>query len=121
MSFFSRFMKKNQPAARPLYYDIVCPFCFTRFEPEEVVFRAMHSREDDENYALGEDDLLNKYRERFGLDTVDDMEAVLHPADIPEEYHHYTDNVLTGLTDRYGVMTRRRLCPSCHNELPVTA
>lgn len=121
MSFFSRFLKKNQPQQRPLFYDIVCPYCFSKFEPSQAVFRAAHSREDDEDYALGEDDALNRYRERFGLDSVDDLEAILVPADIPEEYHHYSDNVLTGLTDRYGVLTRKRLCPYCHNELPVTA
>lgn len=121
MSFFSRFLKKNQPQQRPLFYDIVCPYCFSKFEPSQTVFRAAHSREDDEDYALGEDDALNRYRERFGLDSVDDLEAILVPADIPEEYHHYSDNVLTGLTDRYGVLTRKRLCPYCHNELPVTA
>ncbi|WP_310551727.1 hypothetical protein [Paenibacillus glufosinatiresistens] len=121
MSFFSRFLKKNQPQPRPLFYDIVCPYCFAKFEPDEVVFRAAHSREDDENYAPSEDAVLNRYRERFGLDGVDDLEAILDPADIPEEYRHYSDHVLTGLTDRYGVLTRRRLCPHCHNELPVTA
>lgn len=121
MSFFNRFKKKNQPEPRPLFYDIVCPYCFSKFAPEEVVFRAMHSREDDENYALGEDEALNKYRERFGLDSVGDVEAIIRPSDIPEEYHHYTDHVLVGLTDRYGVLTRRRLCPFCHNELPITA
>ncbi|RUT31756.1 hypothetical protein EJP77_10235 [Paenibacillus zeisoli] len=121
MSFFNMFKKKPQPAPRPLFYDIVCPYCFSKFSPEEVVFRAAHHREDDEDYALGEDYELNKYRERFGLDTVYDIEAILHPRDIHEEHHMYSDNVLIGLSDRYGVVTRRRLCPRCHNELPVTA
>ncbi|WP_434749077.1 TRAFAC clade GTPase domain-containing protein [Paenibacillus amylolyticus] len=121
MSFFSRFLKRQQPEERPLFYDIVCPYCFSKFSPEEVVFRAAHHRDDDEDYALGEDAKLNKYRERFGLDTVFDMEAVLAPHDVPEEHRIYSDNIVMGLTDRYGVMTRRRLCPQCHNELPVTA
>ena len=42
-------------------------------------------REDDEDYALGEDDELNRYRERFGLDSVYDIEAIIRPSDIPEE------------------------------------
>ncbi|MGO4531019.1 hypothetical protein AB4Z30_18195 [Paenibacillus sp. 2TAF8] len=121
MSFFSRFLKRQQPEERPLFYDIVCPYCFSKFSPEEVVFRAAHHRDDDEDYALGEDAKLNKYRERFGLDTVFDMEAVLAPHDVPEEHRIYSDNIVMGLNDRYGVMTRRRLCPHCHNELPVTA
>ncbi|OMF12895.1 hypothetical protein BK131_16780 [Paenibacillus amylolyticus] len=121
MSFFSRFLKKQQPEERPLFYDIVCPYCFSKFSPEEVVFRAAHHRDDDEDYALGEDAKLNRYRERFGLDTVFDMEAVLAPHDVPEEHRIYSDNIVMGLNDRYGVVTRRRLCPQCHNELPVTA
>lgn len=121
MSFFSRFLKRQQPEERPLFYDIVCPYCFSKFSPEGVVFRAAHHRDDDEDYALGEDAKLNRYRERFGLDTVFDMEAVLAPHDVPEEHRIYSDNIVMGLNDRYGVVTRRRLCPQCHNELPVTA
>ena len=121
MSFFSRFLKRQQQEERPLFYDIVCPYCFSKFSPEEVVFRAAHHRDDDEDYALGEDARLNRYRERFGLDTVFDMEAVLAPHDVPEEHRIYSDNIVMGLNDRYGVVTRRRLCPQCHNELPVTA
>lgn len=121
MSFFSRFLKRQQPEERPLFYDIVCPYCFSKFSPEEVVFRAAHHRDDDEDYALGEDAKLNRYRERFGLDTVFEMEAVLAPHDVPEEHRIYSDNIIMGLNDRYGVVTRRRLCPQCHNELPVTA
>ena len=121
MSFFNRFLKRQQPEERPLFYDIVCPYCFSKFSPEEVVFRAAHHRDDDEDYALGEDAKLNRYRERFGLDTVFDMEAVLAPHDVPEEHRIYSDNIVMGLNDRYGVVTRRRLCPHCHNELPVTA
>ncbi|MGF9699675.1 MULTISPECIES: TRAFAC clade GTPase domain-containing protein [Paenibacillus] len=121
MSFFSRFLKRQQPEERPPFYDIVCPYCFSKFSPEEVVFRAAHHRDDDEDYALGEDAKLNRYRERFGLDTVFDMEAVLAPHDVPEEHRIYSDNIVMGLNDRYGVVTRRRLCPHCHNELPVTA
>ena len=56
MAIFDMFKKKPQAAPKPLFYDIVCPFCFEKFTPAEVVFRAAHHREDDENYALGEDD-----------------------------------------------------------------
>ncbi|GIP52638.1 TRAFAC clade GTPase domain-containing protein [Paenibacillus vini] len=121
MGIFEMFKKKPQAAPRPLFYDIVCPYCFSKFSPEEVVFRAAHHREDDEDYALGEDEALNKYRERFGLDTVYDMEAIIAPHQVPEEHRIYSDHVLIGLNDRYGIITRRRLCPHCHNELPVTA
>jgi len=84
MNIFDWFKKKPEAAPRPLFYDIVCPYCFNKFSPEEVEFRASHHREDDEDYGLGEDAKLNKYRSRFGLDTVHDMEAVLLPTDVPE-------------------------------------
>ncbi|MED5020884.1 hypothetical protein P9847_26835 [Paenibacillus chibensis] len=121
MGIFDMFKKKTIAEPKPLFYDIVCPYCFSKFAPDEVVFRAAHSREDDEDYALQEDEQLNRYRERFGLDSVYDMEAILRPGDIPEEHHMYSDHVLVGLNDRYGVITRHRLCPNCHNELPVTS
>ncbi|WP_055106678.1 hypothetical protein [Paenibacillus ihumii] len=121
MGLFDLFKRKPQAEPRPLFYDIVCPYCFSKFEPGQVVFRATHYREDDEDYALCEDEVLNRYRERFGLDTVYDMEAVLHPQDVPPEHLIYSDHVLIGLKDRYGEVTRTRLCPHCHNELPITA
>ncbi|MBH5318390.1 hypothetical protein I6N90_11280 [Paenibacillus sp. GSMTC-2017] len=121
MGLFDLFKKKPESKPKPLFYDIVCPYCFSKFSPEQVVFRATHSREDDEDFALGEDEELNKYRERFGLDSLYDIEAVIRPQDVPSEEHIYSGHVLAGLRDRYGELTRRRLCPKCHNELPVTA
>jgi len=60
--------KKPQKPQRPQFYDIVCPFCFEKFSPEAVVFRASHSREDDDEFMLSEDELLNKYRNKFKID-----------------------------------------------------
>lgn len=113
------FDKKPPEKIKPPFYPIVCPFCFSRFEPEEAVFRAAHHREDDEDYALQEDQELNKYREKFGLAPYDELEAVLDPDTIPDENKTYSQNVLVAITDRYGVPTRRRLCPYCHNDLPI--
>ncbi|AEI39496.1 TRAFAC clade GTPase domain-containing protein [Paenibacillus mucilaginosus] len=114
------FDKKPAPPQRPPYYSIVCPHCFSRFEPEEVVFRAAHTKENDSEFALQEDERLNAWRRKFRL-SQPDMEAVIDPTTIPPENRTYTENVLTAVTDRYGVLTRRRLCPGCHNELPVSA
>lgn len=115
------FERKEPEPARLPFYDIVCPYCFAKFAPDQVVFRATHHREDDEDYALQEDELLNQYRDKFGLDAIDEIEAIIDPDTIPEEHHLHVDNVLVGLTDRYGKQTKRRLCPHCHNELPITA
>ncbi|TPG83578.1 hypothetical protein EEL32_17610 [Brevibacillus laterosporus] len=115
------FDKKQTTKERLPFYDIVCPYCFAKYSPEQVVFRATHHRDDDENYALQEDEILNQYRDKFGLDSIEELEAVIDPATIPHENQLYVDQVLVGLTDRYGMVTKRRLCPKCHNELPITA
>lgn len=121
-TFLKSMFEKKQPVKERLpFYDIVCPFCFSKFAPDQVVFRAAHDRPDDEDYALQEDHALNAYRDKFGLDAIEELEAVIDPESIPEENHIYVDEVLVGVTDRYGVVTKRRLCPKCHNELPITA
>jgi hypothetical protein len=107
--------------AKPLFYDIVCPYCFSKFHHENVVFRAAHHRADDEDFNLQEDDKLNDYRAKFGLAPIDELEAVIEPSTIADENKLYSDNVLVGVSDRHSVVTRTRLCPECHNDLPVTA
>ena len=113
----------NTPPApvKPLFYDIVCPYCFAKFHHENVVFRAGHHREDDEAFHLQEDEKLNQYRAKFGLAPIDELEAWIDPSTIADENKLYSDNVLVGVSDRYSVVTRNRLCPECHNDLPVTA
>ena len=103
------------------FYDIVCPYCFAKFHHEEVVFRATHHKENDEAYALQEDERLKKYRDKFNLHTDEELEAVIHLTTIAEENWIYSDRVLVGISDHHSVVTRKRLCPECHNELPVTA
>lgn len=121
-TFLKSVFDKKQPAKQRLpFYDIVCPYCFSKYAPDEVVFRATHHRLDDEDYALQEDELLNQYRDKFGLDAIEELEAVIDPDSIPPENRIYVDNVLAGVTDRYGMVSKRRLCPRCHNELPITA
>jgi hypothetical protein len=115
------FAKKEPAKTRLPFYDIVCPYCFSKFHHEDVVFRAAHHRDDDEALALQEDELLNHYREKFGLAQIDELEAIIEPAMIPDENKIYSDRVLMGVSDKYSVVTRKRLCPECHNELPVTA
>ncbi|MEH7106779.1 TRAFAC clade GTPase domain-containing protein [Bacillus sp. JJ1764] len=114
------FEKKPPTKERLPFYDIICPYCFAKFHHEEVVFRAAHYRDDDETLALQEDEELNQYRAKFGLAPID-LEAVIEPAMIPDENKIYSDRVLMGVSDKYSVVTKTRLCPECHNELPVTA
>jgi len=121
-TFLKQLFDRKEPEMERLpFYDIVCPYCFAKYAPDQVVFRATHHRDDDEDYALQEDELLNQYRDKFGLEAIEELEAVIEPDSVPEEYHLIVDDVLVGLTDRYGKVTKRRLCPHCHNELPITA
>ncbi|MEC0248444.1 hypothetical protein ACI48J_22315 [Paenibacillus chitinolyticus] len=116
----SLFEKKPPEKERPPYYSIVCPYCFNKFEPDDVVFRASHIKDNDDDFMLQEDARLNGWRRKFNLSEVD-MEAVILPSTIPDSYKTYVQNVLVAVTDRYGETTRRRLCPYCHNELPISA
>ncbi|SFL67318.1 hypothetical protein SAMN03159341_108162 [Paenibacillus sp. 1_12] len=121
LDFFKKIFDKKPPIKeRPPYYSIVCPHCFSKFEPEEVVFRASHVKEHDDDFMLQEDRKLADWRRKFNLSQVD-MEAIIDPLTIPEENKTYIQNVLVAITDRYGEETRRRLCPNCHNELPISA
>ncbi|WP_040204246.1 TRAFAC clade GTPase domain-containing protein [Neobacillus jeddahensis] len=115
------FEKKEPVKERLPFYDIVCPYCFSKFHHEEVVFRAAHHRDDDEALALQEDECLNDYRGQFGLAPIDELEAVIFPSMIPDENKIYSNQVLMGVSDKYSVVTRNRLCPDCHNDLPITA
>ncbi|CAG7645718.1 hypothetical protein PAESOLCIP111_05005 [Paenibacillus solanacearum] len=114
------FDKQPQEKEKPDFYSIVCPHCFSKFEPDEVVFRAAHVREDDDDFMLQEDAKLNEWRRKFRLAEAD-MEAVIELHTIPEENRTYASNIVVAVTDRYGVVTKRRLCPNCHNELPISA
>jgi hypothetical protein len=102
-------------------FPIVCPHCFRKFEPEEVVFRATHSKEDDEEYALQEDEKLNAYLEKFRMEGIEELEAVIDPRTIPIEKSVYVDEVLISIKDKYDIETKKRLCPFCHNDLPYSA
>ena len=121
-SLLRRLFETKQPLKERLpYYDIVCPYCFLKFHHEDVVFRAAHYRDDDEEMALQEDERLNDYRAKFGLAPIDELEAIIDPSRIADEHKIYSNNVLMGVSDKYSVVTRNRLCPACHNDLPITA
>ncbi|ADZ82337.1 TRAFAC clade GTPase domain-containing protein [Cellulosilyticum lentocellum] len=119
--FKSLFGGKKEEAPVQKKFPIVCPHCFNKFSPDTVVFRAAHSKEEDEEYCLQEDAKLNEYLERFGLEGSEELEAVLNPYLVPAENRHYVDDVLISMKDKYNVETKKRLCPYCHNDLPYSA
>lgn len=96
----------------------ICPYCYERFEASEAVFRAVHSVEDDPEYALQEDKKLNNYRRKLHMEKINYIEAVINPQNIYEENKKKADGIIEEIIDKYGRVTRKRLCPHCHNELP---
>ncbi|WP_127581414.1 TRAFAC clade GTPase domain-containing protein [Paenibacillus koleovorans] len=109
---------KPEPKKKPPFYSIVCPYCFQKFEPEDVVFRATHT--DDDMFSEVVDTKLSNWRKRYKMDEVY-RPVVIDPNTIPDENRKYSENVLVGLVDNGGETTYLRLCPDCHNELPVSA
>ena len=108
-----RFRKENT-------YAIACLHCFKRFGHDMVMFRALEALDAD-GYTAQYDDELDSYRYRFGLDTAGELEAALDPADFDESRKKYHKGILMSLTDDYGNITTKRLCPFCHNELHPSA
>lgn len=123
MSFFKELFSGRKAQVEPVIkkFPIVCPHCFNKFSSDAVMFRASHTKEDDEQYCLQEDERLNYYLERFGLEGSEEMEAVLDPMQFPEENRKYIDEVLISIVDKYNIETNKRLCPYCHNELDYSA
>ena len=118
-ALFGGYKEEEVPVQKK--FPIVCPHCFNKFSPDDVVFRAAHYKEEDEQYCLQEDVKLNAYLEKFGLEGSDELEAVIPPTLFPEENKAYVDGVLISLKDNYNVETKKRLCPYCHNDLPYSA
>ncbi len=123
MGFFKALFggRGQQEAPVQKKFPIVCPHCFNKFSSDEVVFRAAHYKEEDEQYCLQEDAKLNAYLEKFGLEGSEELEAVIPPTMLPEESKTYVDDVLISIRDKYNIETKKRLCPYCHNDLPYSA
>lgn len=117
---FASFEKKTEAPAQKKF-PIVCPHCFKKFDTEDVVFRAAHSKEEDEEYCLQEDEKLNNHLDKFGLEGIEELEAVIDPKLIPVENRTYVDEVLMSVRDKYDIESKKRLCPFCHNDLPYSA
>lgn len=113
--------KKNKSLNEKLSFNIQCPFCFKKFSHCEIVFRATHYVNDDPEYCLQEDENLEKYRKKMDMEPIGELEAVINPKDVYEENRVIIKGVYKQIRDKYGYITRRRLCPYCHNELPPTS
>lgn len=106
-------------------YDIICPYCFNIYGPNEVVFRVNHDKKNDDRFKLQSDSKLNDYRRSIGLEELTEIQAVLDP-NSPDDLKYIKKKndqggILLGITDSYGQETKKRLCPHCHKEIPITA
>jgi len=103
------------------HYDIVCPFCFKKFKPDTVVFRAEHFEEGDNEYEKAVDDKLNNYNIKIGKASLGQLNAIINPTTLPEASLNIVDGVIIEIKDKYDISTDKRLCPYCHNEIPITS
>jgi len=104
-------------------YNIVCPFCFEEFNPEYVFFRATYHDNSKDDMRLQVDSLLESFWKNIDeTRAVELLEPILNPNS--NNYRNgkiYDGQVLKGLIQPNGTQTYDRICPRCHNKLPVSA
>ncbi len=102
-------------------YHIKCPFCFKTFNNEDVHFRVSHDEDGDPEYERQIDEILNEYNTRIGKATLGNINAIIRAVDLPEKNKTKVDNAIIEVRDNYDKVTDERLCPYCHNVLPITS
>ena len=116
MGLFWRKKARIERERKENTHKIVCLSCFRRFSHDRVMFRAFEAL-DAEGYEACYDELLDGYRNRFGLGTAGEIEAVLDPDEFDETNKKYHKGILVSLKDDYDNVTTRRICPHCHNDI----
>lgn len=106
-------------------YEIICPLCLARFPANDVVFRhndvGLRANGGNPEALRGPDAYLQAYNTRHVINhATDRLLRVVDPAFVPERARRYEDGLLTGVRSR-GYLLEDRLCPFCHNKLPVNA
>ena len=120
MGLFWRKKAKIERIRKENTHKIVCLSCFRRFSHDRVMFRAFEAL-DAEGYEAQYDDLLDRYRNRFGLGSAGEIEAVLDPDEFEESSKKYHKGILVSLKDDYDNITTKRICPHCHNDIKQDA
>ncbi len=118
--------------------DCKCPFCFMQFSPQKAAFKAMTVfTEQDFSAGMGEEETQLKKGYALESDPVYESFWARYPNSEPENvYKDYpvidnlSDRFLNGryemdsggfinrAVDAFGVTTKVRICPHCHNVLP---
>lgn len=106
------------------FYDIICPKCFQRFGPNNVVFRRV-------DRAEGEELMVDPYVYHYEFQRGNPGYALrsygyVDPAQLSPSKRVYRDRLLTGVVDdnagaMSGVTLTQRLCPFCHAPLHESA
>lgn len=127
VNFFKNIFKPKDPFGGIVptteYYDIVCPKCFKRFAPSDVVFRAGKYYENSGEFKLRPDQILNEFRMKRGESEVTEIECVINPESdsMLIKSKNIVDGIIVEITDIRDVKTSERLCPHCHSVLPNSA
>lgn len=120
MGLFKRKKAAIERAKMDATYEIVCLYCFKNFNHDRVMFRALEAME-TEGYRLQYDDVLDEYRAKFHMDSAGPLNAALDPDHFDEIAKGYYRGVLSSLKDDYNNITNKRICPYCHNDIPLSA
>ena len=99
-------------------YDIICPYDFRRFAPNEVLFRSENEEEE-----LTQDIELENYWRLVSGGSIEPglQKKIIRPETVNQVNHKYQNGILVGLEEKNGCITHTRVCPYCHNRLPHTA
>ncbi|KAJ49548.1 hypothetical protein BD780_001328 [Clostridium tetanomorphum] len=124
-NFFRGNKNENNDYKKATYekgpFMITCPFCFKKFKTDQVVFRASHYENGDPEYEKNVDELLNEYNKKVGKGILGEINPIIIPKGLPEKNKVRVDGGLIEIRDKYDIATSERLCPFCHNELPITS
>jgi len=111
--------KKKAP---PLTIKLTCPWCFRKFEHNQVHFRAHISSP----FPKGPDELLNTFYRDLEAGIPGEQRLALTPNVQGQQNVRSVTcggqlaNLVVSFTDQYGNESMDRLCPFCHNDLPTT-
>ncbi len=115
--FFESILKRPE---KDNSYPIVCPYCYESYKHDHIVFRS-------HNYDQTpvQDEELRKYQAKIrkGADSPILKLPVLMPYAQPDLFARIDRDQQTGIImsvqEESGHETREKLCPRCHNVLPI--
>jgi hypothetical protein len=119
MSWLKRILGMNVKKKLRGPYDIICPDCFHKFNPNEVKFRSENNKEEKKVDTIRMS-YVTKYADGIDEDTFIRLPEILID-DIRKENLIYdkTGKMIISVKDKMNCESSDRLCPKCHYSLPV--